>query len=153
MNRKKMRMGMMVGVFIFLLIPVLALGTYPDREITVYCGSSAGGVTDLGIRLLSETVSKTLGQPVVVTNKPGASHTICANLVANAKPDGSRSEPYPPVPSPRFLTCAKFPMTLKRTLPGLPPTRIILLAWWSERMRPGKPWRSSWIIPRKIQVR
>lgn len=90
MNRKKMRMKMemTVGVFIFLLIPVLALGTYPDREITVYCGSSAGGVTDLGIRLLSETVSKTLGQPVVVTNKPGASHTICANLVANAKPDG-----------------------------------------------------------------
>jgi len=77
-----------LGTVLILLSPAVVLGDYPEREITVYCGSTAGGVTDLGIRLLSETVSKALGQPVVVVNKPGASHTICANLVANAKPDG-----------------------------------------------------------------
>jgi len=77
-----------IGVFLFLFIPLPGQAAYPEKEITVNCGSTAGGVTDLGIRLLSETVTKALGQPVVVVNKPGASHTVCANLVANAKPDG-----------------------------------------------------------------
>jgi tripartite-type tricarboxylate transporter receptor subunit TctC len=75
-------------VFLLLLIPCLAFGAWPEREITVYNGSTAGGVTDLGARLLSDTVSKMFEQPVVVVNKPGAAHVICANLVANAKPDG-----------------------------------------------------------------
>ena len=65
-----------------------AVAEFPEREITVYCGSSAGGTTDMGIRLLSDLVSKSFGQPVVVVNKPGASHTLCANQVANGKPDG-----------------------------------------------------------------
>lgn len=75
-------------VFLLLLIPCLAFGAWPEREITVYNGSSAGGVTDMAARILSDMVSKMLGQPVVVVNKPGAAHTICANTVANAKPDG-----------------------------------------------------------------
>ncbi len=65
-----------------------AVAAFPEREITVYNGSSAGGITDLGSRLLSDSVGKTIGQPVIVVNKPGAAHTIAANLVANAKPDG-----------------------------------------------------------------
>jgi tripartite-type tricarboxylate transporter receptor subunit TctC len=81
-------MKMMGVILLVLLAPVLAMGEYPDREITVYNGSSAGGVTDLASRLLSDTVGKAIGQPVVVVNKPGAAHTVCANLVANAKPDG-----------------------------------------------------------------
>jgi tripartite-type tricarboxylate transporter receptor subunit TctC len=75
-------------VFLLLLIPCLAFGAWPEREITVYNGSSAGGVTDMATRILSDSVGKMFGQPVVVVNKPGASHTACANLVANAKPDG-----------------------------------------------------------------
>ncbi|HYB19288.1 MAG TPA: tripartite tricarboxylate transporter substrate binding protein [Thermodesulfobacteriota bacterium] len=86
MKLNLMKMGA-IGFFVF-LVPVLAIGEYPDREVTVYNGSSAGGVTDLASRLLSDTVGKTIGQPVVVVNKPGAAHTVCANLVANAKPDG-----------------------------------------------------------------
>ena len=85
MKRESMRM---VGVFLFLLLPAMALAAYPEREITVYNGSTAGGVTDMAARILSDMVSKMFGQPVVVVNKPGAAHTICANLVANAKPDG-----------------------------------------------------------------
>jgi len=75
-------------ILLILTSASLAQGAYPDRETTVYCGSSAGGTTDVSIRILSETLSKTLGQPFVVVNKAGASHTVCANLVANSKPDG-----------------------------------------------------------------
>ena len=81
-------MKIMGGIFFVLLVPAGAMGEYPDRDVTVYNGSSAGGVTDLASRLLSDTVGKAIGQPVVVVNKPGAAHTVCANLVANAKPDG-----------------------------------------------------------------
>ncbi|HSR11378.1 MAG TPA: tripartite tricarboxylate transporter substrate binding protein [Thermodesulfobacteriota bacterium] len=76
------------AVLLIFLVPGLGLGAYPEREVTIYNGSTAGGVTDLASRLLAESMAKTLGQPVVVVNKPGAGHTICANLVANAKPDG-----------------------------------------------------------------
>ena len=80
-------MKVMGGIFWVFLIPVLALGAFPEKEITVYNATSAGGVGDLTCRLLSEKVSTAFGHPVVVVNKPGAAHSICANLVANAKPD------------------------------------------------------------------
>jgi tripartite-type tricarboxylate transporter receptor subunit TctC len=47
-----------------------------------------GGVTDQVARALAEPLSKSLGQAVVIDNKPGAGTTIGANIVAKAKPDG-----------------------------------------------------------------
>ena len=75
-------------VFLLLLILCLALEAWPEREITVYNGSSACGVTDIAARILSDMVSKMFEQPVVMINKPGAAHTVCANTVAKSKPDG-----------------------------------------------------------------
>jgi tripartite-type tricarboxylate transporter receptor subunit TctC len=75
-------------VFLLLLIPGLAFGAWPEKEITVYNGSTAGGVTDMAARILSDMVSKMVGQPIVVVNKPGAAMVVCANSVAKAKPDG-----------------------------------------------------------------
>lgn len=81
----------------------LAQADFPEREITIYVGSTAGGTTDLCIRFVSEMASKMLGQPIVIINKPGASHTIAANLAAHAKPDGytlaaTTSSPFCEVP-------------------------------------------------------
>jgi tripartite-type tricarboxylate transporter receptor subunit TctC len=87
-NMKKGTFLTTASFLLFLLIPTLAQSEFPEREITIYCSSSAGGITDMSIRLLSDTVSKKFGQPVIVVNKPGASSTICANFVANTKPDG-----------------------------------------------------------------
>ncbi len=83
-----MKTGTTIFILLLLCAPWQAGAAYPERETTVYCGSSAGGTTDVSIRILSDIVSKEFGQPVVVVNKAGASHTVCANLVANAKPDG-----------------------------------------------------------------
>jgi tripartite-type tricarboxylate transporter receptor subunit TctC len=47
-----------------------------------------GGETDIACRLLAREMEKFLGQPVVVLNKPGGSHTIATAAVATAKPDG-----------------------------------------------------------------
>jgi tripartite-type tricarboxylate transporter receptor subunit TctC len=66
----------------------LAQGAYPNKQISIIVGFSAGGSTDFVARLLAEELRKTWNVPVVVENKPGAGGNIGANIVAKAKPDG-----------------------------------------------------------------
>lgn len=61
---------------------------YPSQPIRMVVGFPAGGPTDVSARLIADALSKSLGQPVVVDNKPGANATIAAEQVARAKPDG-----------------------------------------------------------------
>lgn len=61
---------------------------YPTKPITMYVGYSAGGATDVGVRILSSYLEKELGQPVTVVNKPGASGWVALNELAQATPDG-----------------------------------------------------------------
>jgi tripartite-type tricarboxylate transporter receptor subunit TctC len=66
----------------------LAQGKFPERPITIVVPSAPGGSTDFTARLIAEPLSRALGQPVVVDNKPGASGNIGNQIVARAKPDG-----------------------------------------------------------------
>lgn len=61
---------------------------FPNQPIRMVVGFPAGGPTDVTARLIGESLSRSLGQPVVVDNKPGANATVAAELVARAKPDG-----------------------------------------------------------------
>ena len=67
---------------------VLAQGKYPQRPITLVVPTAPGGSTDFTARLISDALSRALGQPVIVDNKPGASGNIGNQFVARAKPDG-----------------------------------------------------------------
>src|SRR5512145_2267092 len=62
--------------------------TYPSRPIRVILPGAAGGVLDIGIRKISDKLSQSLGQPVIVDNRPGANGFIAAEAAARAKPDG-----------------------------------------------------------------
>ena len=62
--------------------------TYPDRTITMVVPFAAGGPTDTVARLVAESMSKDLGQQVIVENVGGAGGTLGAARVANAEADG-----------------------------------------------------------------
>ena len=72
-----------------LALPSLARAqAFPARPIRYICPWPAGGSTDAVIRALAESAGKTLGQQVIVENKPGAGGMLGANELVNAKPDG-----------------------------------------------------------------
>ena len=62
--------------------------SYPTKTVTVIVPFAAGGPTDTVARLVAQSMSKTLGQQVIVENVGGAGGTIGAARVAKADPDG-----------------------------------------------------------------
>ena len=61
---------------------------YPQRTIRMIVPYAPGGGTDVFGRIAGEELSRALGQPVIIENKPGASAIIGTEMVAKAKPDG-----------------------------------------------------------------
>jgi tripartite-type tricarboxylate transporter receptor subunit TctC len=65
-----------------------AQAKFPDRPIRLIIPWAAGGPADVGFRILAQSVSKKLGQQVIVDNKAGASGIMGAIALQEAKPDG-----------------------------------------------------------------
>ncbi len=61
---------------------------FPSKPITLICPWPAGGSSDLVMRAFADSMSKQLGQQVVIENRPGASGTIGPGALVNARPDG-----------------------------------------------------------------
>ena len=73
-----------------ILVPAAAASaqTFPTRPVHIIVPYPAGGVVDALVRSVSQHVSDTLGQPVVVDNKPGANTIIALETCAKSAPDG-----------------------------------------------------------------
>jgi tripartite-type tricarboxylate transporter receptor subunit TctC len=70
-------------------LPTLALSQgFPAKPIRYICPWPAGGSTDAVIRALATSASRTLGQNIIVENKPGAGGMLGAGELVNAAPDG-----------------------------------------------------------------
>jgi tripartite-type tricarboxylate transporter receptor subunit TctC len=61
--------------------------TWPNRPLRILVGFPGGSTPDMAARTLAEPLSRALGQPVIVENKPGASGNIAADQVAKATDD------------------------------------------------------------------
>ena len=65
-----------------------AAQAYPNRPLRMIAPFPAGGLVDVLARAVGEELSKSLGQPVIVENRPGAGGNLGADVVAKAAPDG-----------------------------------------------------------------
>src|SRR5437660_12553633 len=73
---------------LFLALPAMAQ-EFPSRPISLICPWPPGGSTDTHLRRFAEIATRTLGQTIVIENKPGAGGTVGPGTVAlTGKPDG-----------------------------------------------------------------
>ena len=70
------------------LAPAVSAQSYPAKPIRILVGFAAGGGTDTAARMIATELSKSLGQPAVVENRPGSGGIIATETVAKAPPDG-----------------------------------------------------------------
>lgn len=84
----KTLLGGMAALAMCLSGAARAADNWPQKPITLIVPWAAGGSTDILARVLSEHLTRSLGQPVIVDNKPGASGNIGSAMVARARPDG-----------------------------------------------------------------
>ncbi len=61
---------------------------YPNKTVRIVVGFAPGGSNDIVARLLAEKLSKSLGQPVIVENKPGAGGAVAATYIKSQPADG-----------------------------------------------------------------
>ena len=85
---------MIVRNFAAIVFGFAALGStahaqdWPTKPVRIITGFAAGGIADLGARLLADHITRTTGQQAVVENRTGAAGTLGMDAVAKAAPDG-----------------------------------------------------------------
>jgi tripartite-type tricarboxylate transporter receptor subunit TctC len=81
------RLASLLGAVLFLCGAAVAQ-PYPVKPIRILVGFTAGGATDLSARFLAQKLTETIGQPVVVENRPGAGSMLAPEIVVRSPPDG-----------------------------------------------------------------
>lgn len=82
------RRDALLGLCLALLTGLGSAQTYPAKPIKVVVGYAPGGAVDMVARTVGQSLASSMGQPVVVENKPGAGTNIAVKSVIAADPDG-----------------------------------------------------------------
>lgn len=92
MVRKKVSRGFTLFLLCIAVIfssqSVASANIFPEKPVNLVVQFSAGGTTDMAMRVLAELAGKSLGQPVVVTNKTGGGGAVAYGFLANSQADG-----------------------------------------------------------------
>jgi tripartite-type tricarboxylate transporter receptor subunit TctC len=83
-----MNLAMRLAAVLLPCFASLANAAWPERPIHLVVPWAPGGSTDILARAVADKLTQSLGQPVIVENKPGASGNIGSDYVAKSKPDG-----------------------------------------------------------------
>jgi tripartite-type tricarboxylate transporter receptor subunit TctC len=124
----KTLLGMFIVIQAFFTAPIFASDPFPTKPIKIIVPVAPGATADFLARNAAVELSKSLGQPVIVENKPGGNQIIGNNEVAKANPDGytiglaisslvinpyvSKNIPYDPIKD--FI-----PLAMLGIMPGL----------------------------------
>ena len=84
----KMTGWVLRALLVLLIIAGVARAEYPERPIRFVVAGSPGGSPDVLMRILTAELSRRLGQPIVVLNKPGANAVVGTMEIVQAPPDG-----------------------------------------------------------------
>jgi tripartite-type tricarboxylate transporter receptor subunit TctC len=130
-----------------------ASAQYPARPVRIIVPATPGGAIDLIARTLSEKLTASLGQPVVVENKPGASNNLGTDFVAKSPPDGYtlvivasshatnkhlfKALPYDPVADFAPVVYTHVVPLVLAVHPSIPATSVAELTAWLKA-NPGK---------------
>lgn len=134
-------------------LPAAAQDTYPTRPIRFVVPFSAGGPSDIVARILAPHMQQTLGQPVVVDNRPGGGGMTGVDVIAKAAPDGyvfgigsagalaispnlGRGTPYDPLRDLAPITLAVL-VAEPLVVPAASPYRTLQDLIADARARPG----------------
>ncbi len=88
MTRRALGLAAFAGLAAGLTPGAAFAQSYPTRDVTFVVGYAPGGTGDVIARIISERLTKKLGKPVIVDNRPGASGSAAAGYVAKAPADG-----------------------------------------------------------------
>ncbi len=97
--RRAIQISALAVTFVIAAISGAAAQSYPTRPITIVVPFPPGGNSEFVLRHLADRLSSSLGQPVIIENRPGgAGGTVGTKQVANASPDGHTLLFIPPAP-------------------------------------------------------
>ena len=85
---RKASVALLLFVFVLLGVTPAFAADFPTKPIEMQVAYAAGGLADSMARAIAKNMEETLGQPVVVVNKPGAGGALGVTALKSAKPDG-----------------------------------------------------------------
>jgi tripartite-type tricarboxylate transporter receptor subunit TctC len=80
--------SLVVGALMLTGVGAAHAQTYPNKPIRIILGYAPGGVADITSRLLAQKLTVSMGQQVIIDNRPGAGQVVAVQLAAVAEPDG-----------------------------------------------------------------
>jgi tripartite-type tricarboxylate transporter receptor subunit TctC len=74
--------------FLWAVCAAASAQTYPAKSIRLVVGFAPGGASDIIARIVGDPLGRTLGQSLIIDNKPGAASSLATEFVAKSAPDG-----------------------------------------------------------------
>ncbi len=113
--------------------------TYPAKPVRIIVGFSPGGIADVTVRLIAPKLSESLGQQIIVENRPGASGAIATERVASSSADGYTLLAPTAADAVIPVLRAKLPYKLERDLAAV---SLVAVAPFVLVVHPAVPARS-----------